>query len=246
MVSVIPNRGAQIGHQFYEFWKFYCYCRENSIQFYYSFFECNSKGMDIIIGLHNNEIIYNQQSDIMIFDVQKNQKIFYNLIGKQTIKYIDSLSEKYLQSNDRCISNTASIHIRRGDIMDRSRLTPMPEWKHRYIKNEVYIKLIEQVIDDVDVIFLFSNGIEDDFIDVKERFGPKLVMQVDETGFSPNENFKKSMNLMVNSKYFIGGKSGFSFLISLLRGSGNIMPFDFWDKYPIDVQLYNSITGDLI
>lgn len=148
---------------------------------------------------------------------------------------IPDLQQKFYSANarkdDKLIYDTANfniaIHVRRGDILADP---TNPNLAMRYLSNDYFEKVLEQVVEKVKTItdkpvhlFFFSQGKPEDYPE-----------------FAKYPNFHWCMDMgamasflhMVNADLLITSKSSFSYKPALLNRGIKVCPENFWHGYP--------------
>lgn len=120
-----------------------------------------------------------------------------------------------------------AVHIRRGDIT-AGQETQEEELTKRWLKTEYYVRLLQELLGllSADVtyrIYLFSQGTESDFPELKEI--PNVVYCLDMPA-------KESFLHMARADVLLTSKSSFSYKPALLSKGIKLCPAHFWHGYP--------------
>lgn len=120
-----------------------------------------------------------------------------------------------------------AVHIRRGDITIGQK-TKEPGLTKRWVTTEYYEQLIHEILkllptDTVYRIYLFSQGREEDFPELKGI--PNLIYCLDMPA-------RESFLHMVKADVLLTSKSSFSYKPALLSDGLKLCPAHFWHGYP--------------
>ncbi len=121
-----------------------------------------------------------------------------------------------------------AIHIRRGDVA-AMRESDKANWKQRWLNNNYYTTVLEQVLEVVRnnsrvEVFIFSEGQKEDFSEFSGFDNIHYCLDV-----SAYDSFVH----MVYADLLISSKSSFSYKPALLSKGIKISPADFWHSYPV-------------
>jgi hypothetical protein len=253
---IIPNRGARIGHQTDDHFRIVTYCKKNGFIFVYHPFTCNSENFEKILALNtlydNNysntfknvdEIIkikdvtdklegksiheklleiHNYSKKIMLFDDIGGNELFnnnYNINNDdiiETKKLYRGVLLKYYKNIVK--TDYICIHVRCGDIVnDESRYLSVDYFIDKY---NYLITLFPELIK-LPIYVITENNFKDDNIFYKKIKNCKIIKTDEITSFY----------YLVNCKYLIAARSGFSNLAYILGNMKVIQPPFDWNCY---------------
>ena len=119
-----------------------------------------------------------------------------------------------------------SIHIRRGDVG--------PNNKRRYTSDEIYIKLIDNIISNLEnyKLHIFSEKKFNGNLDKYKKYKNNISFHLEHNnGFHEYDNIFNDLIFMIHSDYLICSKSSFSYLPALLNKGHNIYHNNkFWNN----------------
>ena len=251
-LTVIPNRGGRLGHQFFEWLNLYMFCKKNDITFYHHKFLSNSLNQDEIFNLSYDEKKFEDYSGetIMIQEMSLNEYLssdiedlyvydFYYPNDRvkfdwKNDEYRDVLREKYFSDKKESITDTICVHIRR-DRMSKLRNKELN--KKRYIDIQYFINILNELYETYPSyeVKVFSSNVDDSFFEIKKTLY--------DLSFHIDEDINDSLNTMINSKILVTSNSGFSFIPSIISNKKNIKicPSNFWLKWPNESIIKNNI-----
>ena len=250
-LCIIPNRGTRIGHQTYEHFALVAYCKKYNFNFVYHKFTCNSAEFEDILHfgdiynnhyenlktsmkiislnelsvnishLHNKLLeIHNYDENIMVFDSICGNEIFFsicNLNKNDLINTKKSYRNIFMKHFTNYVNNDyICIHIRCGDIAkDTSRYLDV----NYFI--EKYNKLINKLKINLPVYIVAESNFNGD-IELQKRIINCNIIKSD---------VKTSFYYIVNCKYLIASRSGFSNLAYILGNMQVVKPPNDWNEY---------------
>jgi hypothetical protein len=247
-LCLIPNRGARIGHQTDDYFKLVAYCKKNNFIFVYHPFIANSATFEEVLRfklLHNhhyNEIkntmktinisnlndtsksiheqlidLNNSTENVLLFDhICGNEEFYknYNITNNDIIEIKKSHRNVLLNNYINYVQNDyICIHIRCGDIIkDPSRYLDVNYFIEQYKKIQnttlpVYI-VTEQNFKGDDILYKNIKNCN--------------IIKTDEI---------TSFYYLVNCKYLVASRSGFSNLAYILGNMQVIKPPNDWNCY---------------
>ena len=120
-----------------------------------------------------------------------------------------------------------AVHIRRGDIV-LGQKNRNPNLLKRWLDNLYFVNILCQVLENLKIerkiaIYLFSEGLEDDFPEFNQFPNLQLCLN-----WSDQDSFLH----MVMADLLITSKSSFSYNAALLSDGILVCPKDFWHGYP--------------
>lgn len=270
--AAVPNRGAGIGHQLANWIAGYWFAKEFSLRFAHIPFSSDNwekffsfgRGEKTIDQLkaegyairriprfdENNEdqisliktIIASYFGKKVVFVAEQDQ--FY----KDQYGVMDVLKQKFysapVRETEQILFDKAhyniAVHIRRGDIMTDP---TNPNLSMRFLANEYYERVLEQVINKIDTskeihIWLFSQGDPDNYKEFNRFNNIHWCLDM-----SPQDSFLH----MVYADMLITSKSSFSYKPALISNGIKVCPKDFWHSYPTtDDWIFADNYGNLL
>jgi hypothetical protein len=203
-----------------------------------------------IISLPAFDSMDQDQIDLIgdiISSYNSDSKILFKLEHDQGYKRqcdtSEILSDKFFASSsrkeDKIIYDknyfNIAVHIRRGDIVVLKE-EGLSTGKKRWMDNSYYVKLLKQVLiplkDKKVKIYLFSQGVEDDFAEFSE---------FDDVAFCLEMNATNSFLHLTVADLLISSKSSFSYKPALISKGIVIYPQSFWHSYP---EAENYVAAD--
>lgn len=128
-----------------------------------------------------------------------------------------------------------AVHVRRGDIV-QGQTDNNPQLTMRWLDNNYYVNILNQLLNFLQntkyKIFIFSQGIKDDFKEFSEFKDIEFCLDM-----SAMESFLH----LIRADILITSKSSFSYKPALLSEGLHICPRNFWHGYPED---FNWILAD--
>lgn len=255
--AAIPNQGAGIGHQLANWIAGYWFANEFGLKFAHIPFSSDKWENYFSFGL-GEKTIYQLKAEgyafkrIPRFDENNEEQIsviktiIASYYGKKIVfvaeqdqfykdQYgvMDVLKQKFYSAptrkTERLLFDKAhyniAVHIRRGDIMSDPR---NPNLSMRFLANEYYERVLEQVINNIDTskeihIWLFSQGAPDDYKEFKRFNNIHWCLDL---------SSQDSFSHMVYADMLITSKSSFSYKPALISNGIKVCPKDFWHSYP--------------
>lgn len=186
------------------------------------FEEKNPEDIDLI-----KRVIASYQGEKVLFFMENNN-VYTAQCGVE--KYI---KEKFRNAPARKQENliystneiSIAVHIRRGDITVGQK-TGQEDLTMRWLNNSYYIQILRQLIKLINKpykIYLFSQGIEEDF----KEFG-----EFDNLIFCLTTGAQETFLHLVMADILIISKSSFSYKPALLSNGIKVCPRHFWHEYP--------------
>lgn len=188
------------------------------------FNELNSEQFEVIRKIVES---YSDQKVVFLCEQDQFYRDLNTLIPDLQQKFYSATARK----DDALSYNTANfniaIHVRRGDIMADP---TNPNLAMRYLSNDYFEKVLEQVVEKVKIItdkpvhiYFFSQGKPEDYPE-----------------FAKYPNFHWCMDMgavasflhMVYADLLITSKSSFSYKPALLNRGIKVCPENFWHGYP--------------
>jgi hypothetical protein len=176
----------------------------------------------------NKSIIKSYNGEKIIFLCEQDQFLidFYNVSDDMKRKFYSApyrKNDKIIYSND---NYNVALHIRRGDIVTKDN----SEFNFRYQENDYFENVLKNALSYIKTdkkicIYLFSQGKEEDFIELSKF--PNVI-------FCFNMSAMESFLHMVYSDLLIISKSSFSYIPALISNNLKICPKNFWHGYPED------------
>jgi hypothetical protein len=253
-ITFIPNRGGRFGHQFTEWLTAYVYCKANKYEFYHHPFIGNSKNLDYFLNLSFNEKLFenykgkvltindmnfeeylssDNEEDLYVYDFFNSNKWNLNISNDMLIddKIRDILRNKYFNKHQKNNNNVISVHIRRDDVTENSKI-----WSSRYMGINYFVNVLNELYDNYPTyeVKIFSSNIDHNFYDIKN-------IKYKNLSFHINESIESTIHEMINSKILITSNSGISFIASIISDKNNIKicSNNFWHKWPNESVLKN-------
>jgi len=184
-----------------------------------------------------------KESDIIlqkkIISTYSNKKVIF--IAEQDQGYkdqygvIDSINQKFYSSSIRKFdllfydknNFNIAIHIRRGDII-LGKQNLIPNILLRWQDNQYFINVLNNILEIINTnkpifIYIFSQGIESDYID---------FLKFKNINFCLDLNEQSTFLHMVFADVLITSKSSFSYKSALLNRGLKVCPKEFWHSYP--------------
>lgn len=259
-VCLIPNRGARIGHQTHDHFTLVAFCEKNNFIFVYHPFTCKSSNFENILQFktlyeNNYENTVNNVDKIINIDYLVNDctncdknnleklielhksstrfLLFDGICGNEnymnklnfniTNNDIIEVKKKYRGTFLPYYKNTVSkeyicIHVRCGDIINNS---------SRYLSVNYFIDKYNHLINlfpdlkELPVYVITENNFKDDNI-LCENIKDCKIIKTDEI---------TSFYYLVNCKYLIASRSGFSNLAYILGNMKVVKPSFDWNCY---------------
>lgn len=179
--------------------------------------------------LLTKKIIQSYSGKKVVFVCEQDQfyKDQYGVIKDIQRKFYSSQSRK----NDQLLYSkyyfNIAIHVRRGDIVIDQK-NQNPNLKMRWQDNNYFINVLSNVLKTVKTensiaIYLFSQGVENDFEDFKQFSNLHFCLEM-----SAQDSFLH----MANADLLITSKSSFSYKPALLNRGIKVCPKVFWHGYP--------------
>ena len=175
----------------------------------------------------NSKIVKSYAGQRIVFVAEQDQ-FYYDLPKLQDVMQSKFYAADKTRDNGLVYTKehfNIAIHVRRGDILtDLSH----PDLKARYLANDYFERVLENVLDGVSVarpvhIYFFSQGTPDDF---KEFWHfANLHWCMDMSAY-------KSFEHLVHADLLITSKSSFSYKPALLSHGIKVCPPNFWHPYP--------------
>ena len=251
-VCLIPNRGAGIGHQTYEYFSVLAFCRKMNYNFVYHEFMGNSSNFNTLLNFN----IMHQY----IFNDIKN---YMEIIDLNTIHdtFLDSLSQLHLLKHNVCIhghfcgnENIPAIlynNINKYDVeniklehrlfykdkfpklVDENyicihlRCGDIVNDKNRFIDTNYYIEKYNSLINNYDdaknmPVYIITQSNFHNDNILKQNISNCIILKIDAS---------TSLNYLINSTYLICSRSGFSNLAYILGNSKVIVAPNDWNHY---------------
>ena len=257
-LCIIPNHGARIGHQTHEYFVFNAYCKKFNFNYVYHPFIGNSKSFEKILNfknlhnfcfeniknidnieiinletikndLHNNLLnCHLSEKNICVFGpVCTNEEIMKSIDAQ--INLNDIIEIKKYHRTELCgkYPNLVSInknheymciHIRAGDIINS---------ESRYLDINYFIDKYNYLIKKINKEKQYSV-----YIITENNFtGDKLIMENIPDAHIIKCNEIDAFYYLVNSKYLIASRSGFSNLAYILGDMQVIKSPSDWNVY---------------
>lgn len=254
--SCLPNRGARLGHQFHEWFRFYMLCKDKGYIFVHHPFICNSENQDSILNLSHGEILYDDivsDKEVLVItncDVDINEFIngnfdsdicyvycFYEGEKRQTNSFFDYLlgreneyssilREKFIYDERR--NNTSNFET----VSVHLRFDDVADDDNRALGFEYYDKILNKFIHNRYNIRLFTDQLDHEVVN-------RLLNKYDNS-ICVRGGIEDDIRAMVHSDIFIASKSGFSYIVSLLTDAKKIVPSGFWHPWPKDSIFYED------
>ena len=245
------TRGSRIGHQADNYFSSLVICHFYNLELVYSPFSHSAKHFEdvlcfgdlhtfhyyknkpnvIEIELNNAEEVISskEHSKLYKLDLNKNQDVFSNLLGRISPKKVfdfykehkEKLGPTYRQKNPYKTKNNLIVHIRRGDAVNI---------KGRFLDIDYFYNVVNHILESSGVkynIYITSEPNIEDLGRLKE-FDPTLLIEKSDV---------EAFYYMVNADVVVGSPSGFSYLAYIL-GNGEYYrtPKD-WVIYDKDTKL---------
>lgn len=255
--TAVPNEGAGIGHQLANWIAGFWFAQQFNLTFAHWPFSLEKWETFLGFGANEPKVadlLKNgyKSKRLPLFDetkpeeVKRIKNIIQSYSGKKTVficeqdqfyrdQYgvIDDIKKKFFSAparkNETLIYDAKNyniaIHVRRGDIMNDTR---NPNLQMRYIPNDYFRKVLEQVIQKIKTdkpmhIYLFSQGKLNDYIEFATFENMHWCLEMDA---------QDSFLHMVYSDCLITSKSSFSYKAALLNTGIKVCPENFWHGYP--------------
>ena len=177
----------------------------------------------------NKKIIASYSSQKVVFVAEQDQGY------RDQYGVIESIQEKFhnaaARQKDTVIFDSnnlnIAIHVRRGDIVigqENQNANLLMRWQG----NDYFVKVLKNVLNSLETnkpiaIYLFSQGVESDFIEFTEFKNLHFCLDM---------NAQDSFLHMVFADLLISSKSSFSYKPALLSKGVKVCPEDFWHGYP--------------
>ena len=248
-IAVLPNLGARLGHQFTEWLRVYIFCKDNGYTFYYYPFLPNSTkdvNTDFLNLSYGEELFKNYRGTVisvremslpqyLMSDSDDLYLFDFNLPneGIGSLRDLDDdirdiLRDKYFLINEKCPTDSISVHIRRDDVTEHGK------WRGRYIKIGYYVDVLRKLYEEYPSfeVKIFAYNVDSSFYDIQNIPFEKVSLHI-------NENLQSTLNRMINSKILVTSNSGISFIASILSDKSNIKisPPNFWHTWPEETMI---------
>lgn len=179
----------------------------------------------------------------VVFIAEQDQ-FYFNQFG-----VIKQLKEKFYRARARKEDKTfyspdnfnIAVHVRRGDIV-AGQTNHNPNLAMRWQNNEYFENVLSEALFNVKtdkpvVIYLFSQGKQEDFAGFNKFKNVQYCLDVDA---------QSSFLHMVKADLLITSKSSFSYKPALFNNGIKICPKDFWHGYPEEKDwILTSVEGIL-
>jgi hypothetical protein len=255
-LCLVPNRGARIGHQTYDYFSILTFCKKMNCNFVYHDFICNSAEFNDLLQFYKmhkynyNDIINN--ANIKIINLNDIVDGFF-----QKIDEFNKLEEDICVFGHICGNETLIGQLNKYTTNNDIIQTKL-EHRNYFTLNRVDLKIVSEeyivihlrcgdIINDksrylnVDYFINQYNKLIDNYPETKNC----PVFAVTEYNFSkeeylkqhiPNciiikENAQISLCYLIWCKYLIASRSGFSNLAYILGNCKVIKPHDDWNNY---------------
>jgi len=219
----IAGKRDGFGSQYHGIMAGIAYCKKMNYEYVHTPMSHISHSQNKNIKKFNNLIgIPYSQNKTTDIDIIKPNSFTGTNIGKNPDSYFTNDVIKiirnyyYLNSKPDIEEIDIAIHVRRGDVSDK---TCNEKIKSRYTSNDYYVKIINFMRKKYPnlKITIFSEGIIDDF---KE-------LQDDNISFELNSDLIQSFHSFVKAKVFVMAKSSLSFCAGILN-ENEIYYIDWW------------------
>lgn len=260
-IKILPNRGARIGHQAYEYIKIVTFCKKMNYFFLYEPFIGNSKHFNNVLSfdkLYDNKIVDN--FDVIHISSLSEDTLFevfdtLNSSDRNTIIAGDLSDAIWLSKKmSMCVTTNDMLETYKDHSNKLCEYYKYPVYKSKYnicvhirrgdiVNNETrkldleYFELIlKSVTNNLTKqydIFVTTEKNCEDITKFLNTFNANLIMTSD------TETFK----YMVNADILIASKSGFSNLCHLLSKNIVIRNKLDWNKYYNEKEIIASNDG---
>lgn len=163
-------------------------------------------------------------------------EFFYNDHILKLFREIYFSKEKPPLQYDTTVNNIA-LHIRRGDVNK-------DKYPSRFTSNEIYIDLLQKLDLNNSTIHIFSEGKDEDFIDIVNLFPDNIFV------LHLNENIQLTFHYLVMADVLVISKSSFCYCAALINSNVKIAnlitnwwhkPFKSWQT-PSSYNYYKTIN----
>lgn len=181
------------------------------------FFNLNIRGLD---KFETRDVNLKLESDYILEEVEKD-------IDSYCTKEWKEERTKNIKTKPK---SRLSVHVRRGDV--RKDNHPM-----RYVTDEQYIKLIDEIYDEIGSkpLIIHSQAPFNGRQELYKKYKP--IIKLDSTGKSSEPSGLKRLTsaifsdweVMINSEFMVSAKSSFSYVPALLS-TNTVYHIPFWHK----------------